>query len=115
MTAEAAFESLTGTLQGQDIGDDGPDMASVDKACNLDQLVSVGFDNKKHSTNSVPRSYFFGYRARDRNQHSAAPQHPPGAVQRIATHRVEHHVQVTQSLFETSRRVIDDFVSADLT
>jgi hypothetical protein len=92
--------------------DDRPNLPCIDQGANLDQLISVGFDNKPDCTHTMRLRLFRRGWAGNRDQDSPWFHHHPRSLQGIATHHIKHHIDIVDDLLKARSGIVDDLVGS---
>jgi hypothetical protein len=88
---------------------------------NRGELLSAWFDDERHAAYAIIGGSFFGNFARveifglfgRRDDDSPASDDRPRALQRLASDRIQHNVDVTNHIFKSNVRIVDRFVRTD--
>src|SRR5262245_60882156 len=85
----------------------------IDQFLNRGELLSAWFDDERHAAYAILGGLCFRNFTRCRDNDATGSDDRPRALQRVASDRIQHSVDVTNHIFKSNGRVVDRFIRTD--
>lgn len=112
MPLEGLLKRLGCLSEREDPLGDWPELTCIDQVPEVDELFSIGLDDKEERTHAKGGSLLLGWGAKHPQEQSALLDDAPGASDCLPASGIKHQINITHHLLETRGGIINELIGS---